>query len=474
MIRKIVLTASLFACSVFGLMAQDDPVLMTINGKQIRRSEFEYSFNKNNSEGVIDKKTIDEYVDLFINFKLKVAAAETARYDTLTSIRNDLRTYKEQSVLPTIVDSAYIEQQAQATYRNTAERFAGEDILEASHIFVLMRQNATSEQQAAAKARIDSIYQALQAGADFEELARKCSEDKNSAVKGGSLGSFGKGMMIPDFENAVYAMKVGETSAPVKTTVGWHIIRLNGRHQFEPYEHHRPQILKFLEQRGVNEASANHYIDSIAAQRGVNRDVVVNEMFNEMTAKDSELRNLTQEFYDGTLMYEISKKEIWDPAAKDDAGLAAFYAKNKKKYTWDSPRFRGVVMRAKDEATVAAAKALMKKEKDHTKWARMVVDALSNDSVKALRAEHGLFKQGDNVIVDNRIFGQHREESPLKSYPINDVYGQTLKKPETYLDVKAEVVADYQAQKEAEWVEGLRKKYSYVVYPDVLKTVNNH
>ena len=75
---------SLFAAT---LSQQDDPVIMTVNNQPVLRSEFEYSYNKNNSEGVIDKKTVDEYVDLFVNYKLKVAAALEARYDTLTSFK---------------------------------------------------------------------------------------------------------------------------------------------------------------------------------------------------------------------------------------------------------------------------------------------------------------------------------------------------------------------------------------------------
>jgi peptidyl-prolyl cis-trans isomerase SurA len=69
---------TLFAMLVIGTVAfaQDDPVIMTINGQPVNRSEFEYSYNKNNSDGVIDKKTVEEYVDLFINYKLKVAAQE--------------------------------------------------------------------------------------------------------------------------------------------------------------------------------------------------------------------------------------------------------------------------------------------------------------------------------------------------------------------------------------------------------------
>ena len=70
---------------------QEDPTIMTINGQPVSRSEFEYSYNKNNSEGVIDKKTVKEYVDLFINYKLKVAAAYDAKIDTLSSFQKEFR-----------------------------------------------------------------------------------------------------------------------------------------------------------------------------------------------------------------------------------------------------------------------------------------------------------------------------------------------------------------------------------------------
>ncbi len=454
--------------------AQDDPVLMTINGKQVTRSEFEYSYNKNNTEGVIDKKSVEEYVPLFIDFKLKVAAAEDAKYDTLTSVIKDLRSYKEQMVLPTIVDKDFIEREAKATYDNTAARFAGQDILTASHILVLMRQDATDAQQRAAKQRIDSIYQAICNGADFATLAKQCSDDKASAVKGGRLGQFGKGMMIPDFENAVYAMKVGEISKPVKTTVGWHIIKLEDRHPFESYEFHHDNIIKFLESRGINEASANHYIDSIAEVQNVKRDVVVDNLFENLISKDKDAKYLAQEYYDGTLMYEIWKDQIVDNVSKDGAGIAAYYNKNKKNYKWDSPRFKGIIIHAKDQTTVDAGKRLLKKIKDDSLWGKTLVDAFNNDSVKNVRIEHGIFKQGDNVNIDIFVFGASKEIKPLKDYPITDVYGRLLKKPESYKDVKGQVTADYQSAKEKEWVDSLRKKYSYSVNQEVLKTVNNH
>ena len=85
------------------VFAQSDPVIMTINGVPVSRSEFEYSYNKNNSEGVIDKKTVDEYVDLFINYKLKVAAALDAHLDTLSSFKSEFAQYRDQQVRPSFI-----------------------------------------------------------------------------------------------------------------------------------------------------------------------------------------------------------------------------------------------------------------------------------------------------------------------------------------------------------------------------------
>ena len=87
-------------------LAQTDPVVMTINGVPVPRSEFEYSFNKNNGEGVVDKKTLDEYVDLFVNYKLKVAAALDEKMDTATAFQEEYKMYRDQQVLPTMVDDA--------------------------------------------------------------------------------------------------------------------------------------------------------------------------------------------------------------------------------------------------------------------------------------------------------------------------------------------------------------------------------
>ncbi len=477
--KKIVLAAASLLVGISAFAQADDPVIMKLNGKNVTRSEFEYSFNKNNSDGVLDKKTVEEYVPLFVDFKLKVAEAESQRIDTIAAIRKELDGYKEQMVIPTLVDSAFIEREARKTYDNTAARFEGQDLLTASHILVLLRQDATSEQEAAGKARIDSIYNVLKAvpkeqlADKFAELAKETSDDKGSAQRGGALGQFGKGMMIPDFENAAYALQAGEMSAPIKSTVGYHIIYMTDRHPFEPYEFHHDNIIKFLEQRGIKEASANAYVDSIATLQGKTRAEVIDELHQQILANDAEQKYLSQEYYDGTLMYEVTKKDVWDKAQQDVAGQEAYFNAHKKDYAWDAPRFCGIVLHAKDAATIAKAKKVLKGVAEDD-YAKTVTSALNNDSVKLVRVEKGIFKRGDNANVDKLVFKQKTELKPMKDFPATDVFGKTAKAPRSVKDVRGQVTTDYQNMMEKQWVDELRKKFSVEVYEDVVKTVNKH
>lgn len=181
--------------------AQNDPVVMTVNGAPVSRSEFEYSYNKNNSEGVIDKKTVGEYVDLFVNYKLKVQAALDARLDTMSSFKKEFREYRDQQVRPTLVTDADVEAKARDIYRETQQRVdGGGGLLKTSHILLLLDQNATKTQQDAAKARIDSVYNALKKGADFADLARRLSDDKSSAVNGGQLPWIERNQLVKAYE----------------------------------------------------------------------------------------------------------------------------------------------------------------------------------------------------------------------------------------------------------------------------------
>ena len=134
---------------------------MTVAGVDVPRSEFEYSYNKNNTDGVIDKKSVEEYVDLFINYKLKVQAALDARLDTTEAFRQEFAQYRDQQVLPTFVTDADMLEEAHKVYDQTLEQIGPDGLVSAAHILILTPQKATDEQQKDAKRRIDSVYTAL-------------------------------------------------------------------------------------------------------------------------------------------------------------------------------------------------------------------------------------------------------------------------------------------------------------------------
>ena len=157
----------------------DDPVVMTVNGTDVHRSEFEYSYNKNNTDMVVDKKSLDEYVELFVNYKLKVAAAKDAKLDTVASFQKEVADYRAQQAEEYLIDSEFIEAEARKTYEATARNIGPDGMFKAAHILIRLNQQATVEEQVAAKARIDSIYSALKNGADFGTLAKELSQDRS-------------------------------------------------------------------------------------------------------------------------------------------------------------------------------------------------------------------------------------------------------------------------------------------------------
>ena len=477
--KKNILAALLFIAAVpFAAAApqKDDPVIMTVNGQSVLRSEFEYSYNKNNSEGVIDKKSVEEYVDLFINYKLKVAAALDAHYDTLTSFKQEFAQYRDQQVLPAMVTDDDMLKEAHNIYDNTVRQIGPDGLVQVAHILIRVDQKAPADELSAAKQRVDSVYNALKQGADFAELAGKVSQDPGSARQGGLLPFVQRGQLVKEFEEVAFALKDGELSEVVQSPYGYHIILKKGHKMLEPFEEHRESILKFMEQRGIRERLAKAMVDTLVSQSEgkLTSDAIMRQKADELSAKDADLKYLIREYYEGLLLYEISNKLVWDKAAKDEAGLAQYFKKNSKKYAWDEPRFKGMAYHVKDAADVEAVKQCVKKLKFED-WAEALRTTFNSDSIIRIRVEKGIFRKGDNALVDSAVFKKDTVVTKVKDYPIDAVYGKILKKgPEDYTDVRGLVVSDYQDQLEREWVADLRRRYTFSVNNDVLKTVNNH
>ena len=464
----------LLTAAVANAQNNDDPTIMTVNGQSVPRSEFEYSYNKNNSEGVIDKKSVDEYVDLFVNYKLKVQAAKDARLDTLTSFKDEFAMYRDQQIKPSFVTDEGMLREAQKVYNDTKESIGPRGLIMPAHILMHVEQQAPAEEMQKAKVRIDSIYTALKNGADFADLAKRLSQDPGSAVNGGALPWIGPGQTVKEFEDQAYALQKGEMSQPFQSPYGYHIILMKDRKQLEPFDSLKNDIFAFLERRGGREHVADQAIKEMAQEQGISTAQLLEKRAAEMSAKDMDLKYLIQEYHDGLLLYEISNQTVWDKAAKDELGLANYFQKNKKKYGWDEPRYKGIAYHVKDKADVKAVKKSVK-GLSFSQWADKLRSTFNNDSIIRIRVEKGIFKKGDNAVIDKMVFKKDTTVTTLKDYPIDAVYGKLLKKgPEEYQDVRALVVADYQEELEKAWVEDLRKRYSVVVNKEVLQTVNKH
>lgn len=471
---KSLLAAMLIVASSAGAQTAD-PVVMTINGKPVLRSEFEYSYNKNNSETVVDKKSVADYVPLFVNYKLKVLAAEAAGIDTTSAFRKEFLSYRDQQVRPSFINDDDVEAEARKIYKETQTRIdSNGGLVRPSHILLMLKQNATQAEQDAAKLRADSIYTALVKGADFADLARRLSDDKGSASRGGDVSWVQKGQTVKEFEDVVFAMKKGELSKPFLSPFGYHIVKLMDKQNFFPYDTLRADIRRFIDQRGLRDHIVSQKLDSLAkaAQPATTVQSLLDKRADEMAAKDPALRNLIREYHDGLLLYEISNRLVWDKAAKDEAGLAAFFKKNRKRYAWTEPRFKGIAYNCKNAADVEAVKRSIKKV-DFDDWAETLRKQF-NDSTLRIKVVKGIFKKGDNALVDREIFQVDTTYTAPKGYEHTAVFGKKLKAPKTYDDVRELVVADYQEYLEKQWIADLRKQYPVVLNEEALATVNKH
>ncbi len=472
--KKKLLLGAMLLCGTWSFAQTADPVVMTINGKDVLRSEFEYSYNKNNADGVIDKKNVKEYVDLFINYKLKVEAAKAACLDTMKSFQTEFAGYRDMQIRPAMINDADVEAEAKKIYTQTQQQIDNNGgLVKVAHILLLVGQKASADEQKAAKERIDSIYGAIKGGADFAEMARKYSQDPGSAKKGGELPLIYKGQTLKEFEDQAWALNDGEMSKPVLSAAGWHIILKQGHQNFYSYDSQREAIMKFIDQRNVREQIIDHKLDSLSKEENVTRAQLLENKLKEMEAEDPTLKYLIQEYHDGLLLYEISNRTVWDKAQKDEQGLNAFFKKHKKDYKWEEPRFKGIAYHTREAADINNVKAAVKKVA-FDEWADVLRKTFNADSVLRIRVEKGIFKKGDNALVDREAFGVDTVVKPLKDYPNMAVYGKVLKAPKEMSDVRALVVADYQDSLEKQWVADLRRQFAVKVNDDVLNTVNKH
>lgn len=580
--KKTILSIVLLGASLlsFGQQAEDR-VLMTINGTDIMLSEFLYIYEKNNQEGSIEKKTMEEYLELFTNFKLKVIEAIAQGVDTTESFKKELAGYRAQATPKYLQDNAAIDSLVELSYARMALPRS------ASHIAVQCPLNADSATVAAARARIDSIRQrvtvglpkqikkgrktvtvqevedfneaavlyseepsakrtqgklgwiqpfryvyefeeavyttpvgevtpvfrspygfhvakvedvrefeevhaahilkltpqgdlqkfanaqvtmdslynvAIEEGADFAALAKAYSEDPGSGARGGDLGWFGRGRMVPEFETAAFDMEVGTVCKPFQTHYGIHIIKLYEKRGIQPLDSIRSQVLRQVQRDPRMEIANQSFINKTRAEYDLPADMPAEEVKAYADArleeKYADLRHLVQEYHDGILLFDISLREVWDKATQDTEGLAAYFKANKKNYKWDEPRFKGHIIYAKDADMAKKASQIVKKAHPDS-VASYINQRFNNDSVLNVKVERGIWTMGKNAAIDKYGFkNKETEYTANEKFPEVMVYGKVIKAPEAYTDDRGRVTTDYQDYLEKQWIAALRKKYT--------------
>jgi peptidyl-prolyl cis-trans isomerase SurA len=196
----------------------NNKTLMTVAGKPVTAGEFMRMFKKSQEPG--NPSNVDDYLQQYIIFKLKVADATGEGYDTTKAFRNELNGYRNQLAQNYLTDDQVKEKLLQKTYQRSLTE------INAWHILLNCPPEAKPEDTLAAYKKADDIRERIIKGEPFENVARGTSDDPSVKINGGNLGYFTVFQMIMPFEDAAYKLKKGAISDPVRTPYGYHIIKI--------------------------------------------------------------------------------------------------------------------------------------------------------------------------------------------------------------------------------------------------------
>lgn len=207
----------------FNGFAQKEQTLITIGNTKVSKAEFEriYKKNNNNLYNKSDKKSPEEYINLFIDFKLKVIEAETLKMDTNSVFINELKGYRKELAAPYLTDVKFNEQMVRELYNRMTKE------VNASHILLLVNKDATKAEEQVVLNKIIEIKKEIDTGMDFGEAAIMYSQDPSAKTNKGNLNYFTAFQMVAPFENAAFSTPVGKVSEPIRSAFGYHLIKVH-------------------------------------------------------------------------------------------------------------------------------------------------------------------------------------------------------------------------------------------------------
>ena len=474
--------------------AQSEAVLMYMDGQPVGVSEYRYFCSRH----------AEADLECFVDFKLTALAARRASLDTVGDVRLALKRYRSRLLREHLLGNARSDSVSVGHSRSLQDGACAGRV-RVSQVFKYIPQNVSVHTLASIEARMDSLYQLLQAGRmTFEDCVGRFSEDKRSM--------WVVPLQMPaEFEDIAFAMSVGDVSPPFFTPQGIHIVKVLERDSLmECCSGHidNPSLrssLDSLKQRygyapdkaGVKEllrtgktgktlfvldgksftgldfalfaqsfpASLPRQLEAFVAKSvwdyayvrlGVEEDGPVDEL---------------RFFADSLLGDALVRVEVDSRVEGDTAGVAEYFKRHIRRYDWPEARYDGIVLHCRTRRVAKRVRKFLKKLPSD-EWQDAVRLGI-NQNTREVVAERGLFAPGDNAFVDSRIFKGGKPE-PLSDYPHLVLLGRKLKGPERWEDVGQQLWDDYRASREETWRLQLRHRFKVEINEEVLKTVNSH
>jgi peptidyl-prolyl cis-trans isomerase SurA len=594
-----------------------DNVILKIDKKPVYESEFLRLFGKNKNLKINgETPSVDDDIQLFIDYKLKLIEAKELQMDTVPSYVEEVSKYRGQLVLPYLNDNSLIDSIVREAYQRSLKEIkarhilikvtagskdtiaayekiskirnqilAGESFTELAKInsedpsakknggdlgffsvfkMVYAFENAAyttpvgdvsevfrsqfgyhilqvdairdymgeievahimiRDTTKTGASTIDKVYREIVGGGDFEVLAKKYSDDKRSATKGGKLSKFTIGAVPVPFGEISFSLnEVKEYSTPFRTDYGWHIVRYIKHYPVGSFEDTEKQLMEKTKRDvrsktlsnpvvlrlkkeytiEINEASKKDFeslnfkmVDSLdiwlvkiendtltqkdfSAFISQTKDKKSLEIFDtfldeeilsyykeHLEETDEDFKNLFKEYKNGLLLFDLMKLKIWDAAQNDSIGIQNFYATHKDRYI-KPETFKTVVVSTKDKEEAASLYEYIK-------------ESASIDSIqdKLASKEHVLVKSG-NFEKDNSIFPKEvRLEINTTNTYEEEGYFITVKiltneaaVLQEFEDVKGKVISDFQNEIQDNWMEELRAKHTIKIYKRRVKKV---
>lgn len=246
--------------------ATDDPVLATVNGQAIRRSDLkvaEEELGPNLPPQLVGPAREDYVLGFLIDLTALAQAAKAQKLDQTPDFARQMEFVRQrllmQAVLADATKAAVSDEAMKKTYEEALKQQKPEEEVHARHILIRVEDAGNEKASAEAKKKIEDVIARVKKGEDFATVAKQVTEDPSGKQDGGDLGFFTKDQMVPEFANVAFAMKPGEVSEPVKTQFGWHVIKVEEKREkpLPTLDQVKPQIEQYLAQKAQAELVQN-------------------------------------------------------------------------------------------------------------------------------------------------------------------------------------------------------------------------